>query len=207
MKRTLITMLAAMFAASGASAATLLVDTDSDFYLLNDLITITATFTSDGSETAGFGQGIGFSIQWDDTIANPDNEGDLFADGHGTQLVTSGPNAGASQLSANGGSVLFAGPANTGCNNNGYACEFLTQTNTSFSTVTLDAQTLVATLVLRAEALGDLNLATFSLVNTLSPATDVTFGTNLQNAVVPEPTTAALLGLGLLGLGVAGRRR
>ena len=44
-------------------------------------------------------------------------------------------------------------------------------------------------------------------IDVMSDPTRVDYQTNGVFTVVPEPTTASLLGLGLLGLTVAGRRR
>jgi hypothetical protein len=65
------------------------------------------------------------------------------------------------------------------------------------------------TLTFSADAPGS---ATFTIGGNPANAIDFAFGTaaagsSVTVSIVPEPTTAALLGLGLFGLAVAGRRR
>ena len=55
---------------------------------------------------------------------------------------------------------------------------------------------------------GDIGLINFQIGITFSFGGPVTLGANASTAeVVPEPGTAALLGIGLAGLALAGRRR
>ena len=71
-----------------------------------------------------------------------------------------------------------------------------------------DATVHVGTLSLIADALGLINFGFGATVLAIAPT--LSFGGNAATAEVvpiPEPGTAALIGLGLTGLAVAGRRR
>lgn len=178
---------------------------------MGDDITVTATLILDGSEQLSSFDVISLLIDWNPAliVANGDLANGDF--GSGSQLVTAGPGVGGSALTAGGSSAGIAGPASPGCNNDGTSCTFLSQTNTSPGLVQLDAQTLVATLVLRSvppatdpPAFGLADVFTGAPVTSLPTGTTVVVGSNFANASfpvpIPEPSTAALLGLGLVGL-------
>jgi hypothetical protein len=196
MKRISI-LIAVLFAASTANAATFALNTDKASYLVGESITVTltATVAGGGEQVLPFSS-YGTTIGWNSAVAFVKNTGmpNAFGNSNQTPLIAG-----------------LNGAANTPCANTGNTCTLISQVNSSFAPVNVAGGTVVTgTLVLEADALGLLNLSIASFSNL--GATDgsaVVFGTNAQVAevVVPEPTTAALLGLGLLGLSVAGRRR
>jgi hypothetical protein len=230
MKRTLIAIAVALVAASGANAATMSIDTDKSTYNVGELITITATLTiaaaGDVADSAA-GTAISLEASWDPTtgfVANGALPGNY---GTSSQIVTVGPLAGGSNLSSFGGGAPcgsnlssfgggapWIGGSPNGCVSAGAGagntCILISQSLFS-AFAPDDPQTLVGTLVLEASALGSLGLVVASaayLGGGITGPSSVTVGSNFASAaVVPEPTTAAMLGLGLLGLSVAGRRR
>jgi hypothetical protein len=217
MKRTLIAIAVALVAASGANAATMSIDTDKSTYNVGELITITATLTiaaaGDVADSAA-GTAISLEASWDPTtgfVANGALPGNY---GTSSQIVTVGPLAGCSNLSSFGGGAPWIGGSPNGCVSAGAGagntCILISQS--LFSAFAPDPnQVLVGTLVLEASAVGSLGLVVASaayLGGGITGPGSVTVGANFASAtVVPEPTTAAMLGLGLLGLSFAGRRR
>lgn len=188
MKRTLIAMVAALGLASSASAATLSLDTDAATYNISDTITVTMTLTTDGTTPgalSAFAQ-----VAWDGAVgvgaASSSQDGNLSSFSGGIQWTAGGGLCAAADL-----------------------CTMIDQLQglTSFAP---DAATITATLEIHANAVGALNLqvvdSSFNVFGLSSGATQV--GANAAAAtVVPEPGTAAMVGLGLLGLASVGRRR
>ena len=173
---------ASMFLAFSAQAATLTILADKSTYNISETITLTVTGDSEG----GSSNGIFGTVEYGGlTSANGGQiQGNLTSFGAISWLQ----------------GVLFV--------DNPHA-----NTQDSFNqTPGLNAlpidQLLVATMTFHADAAG---LASFSW-RTLAGNERLNFF-GLTNAagtsvtIVPEPTTAALLGIGLFGLAVAGRRR
>ena len=215
MKRTLISFLAAMFVAAGASAATLTLDIDATGPLLTgDTITITATVEGAG-ETFNFLDGIDTVAEWNTSQLAVSNGGSINPPfGAGTQTVIPGLDGGVNA-------------PNTFCSNAGNSCIFLSQANVGFTPVNIGTNTATASLTFDVIALAGSTLTfgvgttgnSLDYVSALfgSPGSDIigaaVIGGNLTNAinnglaVVPEPGTAAMVGLGLIGLASVGRRR
>ena len=190
MKRTLIAMVAALGLASSASAATLSLDTDAATYNVSDTITVTMTLNIDGTEGAGATSAFA-QISWDGVVgvgaANSTQSGNLTSFSGGLNWTA-------------GGGLCVSGSL----------CTMIDQLQglTSFAPDSPDS--ITATLEIHANAIGALNLqvvdGTFNVFGLNSAATQI--GANAAAAtVVPEPGTAAMVGLGLLGLASVGRRR
>lgn len=186
MKRTLIAVAALIGLASAANAATLTVVADQATYTPGDTITLTVT----GDSQAGTATGIFGRLLFG-------NSGAISAAGAVPTQTT---------LLALGSIPWLAGV--TGCAAS--TCDMFNQVGAFGATPAPASNLLVSTVsFLAGPGLGvvsvdwETNLGTgfaldfFGLTNAA--------GTSFE--VVPEPTTAALLGLGLFGLAVAGRRR
>lgn len=185
MKRTLIALVALVGLTASANAATLTIGGGGS-YNVGDLITLTVSGNAQGGTSdAVFGR-LNFS--------NPT----VAAISTGVPVQNT--------LTSLGGAIPWLGPAALACNAN--SCTMMDQVQglTSFtpdnalvSSVSFLATTPGTTNVAWELAAVGFELNFFGLSN--APGTTITVN------VVPEPTTAALLGLGLFGLAVAGRRR
>jgi len=208
MKRTLITFLAVMFAAAGASAATIFVDIDKDSYLPGDQVIVTATLDVVGDEVVNAFGFINTNVIWDSSVASVANANGGF--GTGTQNVIAGPGVGGANLT--GGADQLSGSGTPTCSNNGNTCQIISQTNAGFSPISLDAQQLVAELILvvNAPAVPGTSVGLMFNADILGDGgagLTVSARAAAGGTIVPEPTTGLMLGLGLLGLGFGGRRR
>jgi hypothetical protein len=194
MKRTLITVAALVGLASAASGATLTLNTDKNTYLVGETITLTVTATN-AAETDS---GITGVVLYTTSLISPTAGG-----------ATQTP------LTSLGGAVTWTqGALATFCTDASGSCRMFSQVSpvgaqsvsTPLSPFILSTKTFVADVT---------GTANFNWLT--SPATPAAqrldyFGVTSSagksiEIVVPEPTTAALLGLGLFGLAMSGRRR
>lgn len=187
MKRTLIAMVAALGLASSASAATLTIETDQATYNVNDTITVTMTLNTEAGDPAVLA--VSADMSWNGAVGDG-------AD----QSSQSGA------LTAFGGLLPFSAPAASGCISDS-TCRMLDQVAGLNPLPPDPGQTITATLQILAIGIGTLDLTTGPVFDVLGLG-GATLGANASVAqVVPEPGTAAMVGLGLLGLASVGRRR
>jgi PEP-CTERM motif-containing protein len=180
MKRTLVLMAVVLGFATAASAATLTVTTDKTTYAVGETISLTVTGDSQNANTTTYSL-IG-RLTYSDTLTDPGSIG--------ANALNPGPGWSETPPSqADGFSELFAF-ADFGFTND--------TPNYDGGPKVLNTATLIA------QAVG---VVTLSWTDSLSYYN--VSGAQLAGSftIIPEPTTAALLGLGLVGLVVSGRRR
>jgi hypothetical protein len=183
MKRTLIAVAALIGFASAANAVSVTVTANQASYTVGETVTLTVTTDATATtDTAIFGQVLYNSA--------------ILGGGSATQVG----------LSSVGGIILWTtGVLNCG----GGSCDAFNQIG-GLNPLPVDqgAGFAIATLSFTAAAPG---VTPVSWNTTPGPFQfdffGLTTGVGTTVTVVPEPTTAALLGLGLFGLAVAGRRR
>ena len=195
MMRTLtgLTVALVLGLASAATAITVVVDTDKTTYMVGESIIVTTTMTVTGAECPavadGTCAGILLQLTWDDAKIADDPVGPAA---YGPGLTSGG---GMFTWSIGAGFCLAD------------SCLVIDQLSPLLPNGSQpDATVHVGTLSLIADALGLINFQFGTTVLAIAPT--LSFGGNAATAeVIPEPTTAALLGLGLTGLAVVGRRR
>lgn len=182
MKRTLIAVVALVGLASAANAASVLLTADHASYNPGDTITLTATAVANSGETS------------------TQVFGEILLSSPGTATVTGG-SASQVALQSFGGFVTWVVGTNP-CTST--VCTMMNQIGGLSPIPVSNTPLAIATATFTAANPGHIDVAwnasTFDFFGIVTPA-----GTHFD--IVPEPTTAALLGLGLFGLGVAGRRR
>jgi opacity protein-like surface antigen len=188
MKRTLIAVAALVGLASAANAATLTItQSGSGTYTIGQSITLTITGDSQGESALNVTGFLDFtnSAVVGNLAGNTQSQNTLHAFG----------------------SVPWTPGALNACA--GSSCKVFDQLGALGLSPSPASDLLVATLTLTAGAAGtsvaswNTNQATGTALQFFSLSNAA--GTSIT--VVPEPTTAALLGLGLFGLAVSGRRR
>lgn len=181
MKRTLIAMATLVGFASAANAASVVITANAATYNPGDLITLTVTGTAlSESSTQVFGE--------------------ILITGTGS-VVGSGPTVQAA-LASFGGALPWTIGGDTTCSNT--ACIVFNQLLGVTPFPVSNTPLAIGVLQYTAGAAGTVNInfdaTDFDFFAAALPA-------QLSIQVVPEPTTAAMLGLGLFGLAIAGRRR
>jgi len=180
MKRTLIAVAAIIGLATAANAASVSVTADQASYAQGATITLTVNVTANLGESS------------------PAAFGDLLLSGTGSVL---GGSVVANPLQSFGGAIVWV----LGTNPCGpTVCTAMNQIGGLGALPVTNTPLAIAVITYTAGSAGVVNVnwdnSTFDFFGAVNqPGTSFT--------IVPEPTTAALLGLGLLGLAVSGRRR
>lgn len=215
MKRTLISIVAAMFVAGSANASAIItLEATNAGSTSGSVSTVTATLTIDGAGAVIPSLGtISLQVGWNNTVMR-------VVGSNGT--TTFGKSSQSAMLTVSSGSITNALTPNcvSAGANKGKACTIINQSSIGGATVNPN-QVVIGTLLLEVlpppggpDPVGtSLGLIVTLYDNDTVPTTNpgdpsLIIDSSFTNAqIVPEPTTAALLGLGLLGLGFVGRRR
>ena len=188
MKRFFLVALAVIGTAAVSSAATLTITPDQASYMVGETITLTVTGDSEGAAANGVFGALVLS-----------GSGGATGTGATQSQITSFSGGLSWTLGAPGGlqNVAFDQLAGTSAFPGEWASPLSTLTFSadSVGTVNFDWNTDMA---------GGFNLNFFGLMDNSGGMAP---GASVSIVAVPEPTTAALMGLGLLGLAMAGRRR
>ncbi|HVN38457.1 MAG TPA: PEP-CTERM sorting domain-containing protein [Myxococcota bacterium] len=196
MKRTLISLMTVAFVASAAGSATAAVslsitspDADNQ-YLPGETITLQVIGQADGGET---GNTVVGSILYSNTLFTSPTTSQVDLDGAGTNWGPGAISCNAARCQAFN-QITPPGPALAG---------------------NVAAGTVISTLTFMVATSATPQSFTFNWQTTPSTQRVIWFGIDpltlpgytIQIVAVPEPTTVAMLGLGLFGLAFAGRRR
>ena len=182
MKKIIILTAASLWIAASASAATLSVSSDAASYGLGDTITLTVTGDAEGASAQAVFARVLYSGSGSVSFSSATQVG-MTSFGGGlawSEGVTAGDATGANALNQLAGLMALA-------------------PDTTFSSTVVLTATGAGTVSLSFEGMsgGPTQLDFFGLSS----------GSGGSFTIVPEPTTAGLLGLGLLSLAVASRRR
>lgn len=210
MKHTWIAVVMALIAARGADAASIVVGRTNPLVLEGAITTVTVTLTTFAGEVVPQFGAFGVTIGWDPEILRV-----AGSDG----VTTFGKSAQSPILPGLSGSLTPA-CASSGVNK-GKACAVISQVALA-QTVLAGGQVVIGTLLLELldpadwegnYAFSGLHISSYNNNGVTNPGSDANlyvspeFNQCLGIPECPEPTTAALLGLGLVGFGLRGRRR
>jgi len=186
MKRTLIMAAALVGLASVANAASVVIAADQASYTVGDTITLTATVTANAGEA---------STQVFGNI--------LLSSGNGGSVGFIAP-AVQTALTSFGGGLVWVIGGSVVCSS--ASCIMFNQLVGVSPFPVSNTPLAIGVVQYTAATPGTVNVGfdagTFDFFGAALPA-----GTSFDIVPIPEPTTAAMIGLGLFGLAVAGRRR
>jgi hypothetical protein len=201
---TLISIVVAMFVTGDANAASILVQATSPLNLAGSVSTVTVSLTTLPSETVPPLGVFVVQVQWDPDVVKVLGSNPPTTFGNSSQsAILPGMTGSLTPTCVNAGALA------------GRACTVVTQSTVAGTTLT-GGQVVIGNLLL--EVLGGdpigtslgLALSNYNNNGVTVPGSDpyLVIDPSFPNAVlIPEPTTGALVGLGLMGLGLVARRR